>query len=830
MRSTVAGVLFVLVAFPALGSIPGDDCAGAIAVASVPQTITTPLDGTAGQPTDPRPSCYPASIHNTVWYRYTPSFDMQVRLDSGGDVNTTIAVFIGTCGAPTEIDCDWQYGLNDYESHGAVDFLSEAGTTYTIMIASPFAAPPGTHYTLSAAQGQSAPITVTVRDQSSELPLAGAHVWLRDREGGNYTLRDGFTGSDGRVTLYPSFRLQFDAHSITPGFQNDAAAVSNAAGPESVDLRLAPLGPIAPPPSWKDEPRIAASSGACILTLLPDGTDMRWICPGTLQVRDPVFSPDGSKIAFFARDWVGEAFSLFIVGVDGTELHLVSNIGRSTAENLSWAPDGRYLIYDGFEPWAGYSSIYQFDLETETETRLIDFAAAGRYSPDGTMIAYDGSSGVRVARADGSDPMAITTMFGHPAWSPDGRRIAVNAGASGANEGITVMNVDGTGVRQVHGTAWQVDQYPVWSPDGARILFLDGDLESYYLTLVDVETGAIQRIHRQDSELNSRIDWASRPTYDTPHDESPAVDVLTPDGGEWYRPGETVTIRWFASDDYAIATQDVFLHHGGESIVLAADLGGDVRGLDWTAPAGLWAFADAWIDIEVTDTVGQQSRDFSNYAFSVAQPNQGYMEIDLHTPIAGERYEPGQQVTIAWEQSAYFSIADFTLELSTDGGFTWSYIDFAPAGARSYQWIVPDRPTTRAYLRILPWSANGTTWDEVGPFAIGVNEIAAVDLHEASTNMIHWEAFDGAGSYDVVRAPLASLRTIPHGLGRVSFGDEGVCHADDTPLTSVMDENTPLPGEAWIYVIQPNTATPSIDVLGLSSGGWELRPAVGGCQ
>jgi len=74
--------------------------------------------------------------------------------------------------------------------------------------------------------------------------------------------------------------------------------------------------------------------------------------------------------------------------------------------------------------------------------------------------------------ADGSHPTRLTDHPGddqHPAWSPDGRRIAFNSERYGpeASFDIYTMAADGSDLRRITGEPG-LEEYPRWSPDGQR--------------------------------------------------------------------------------------------------------------------------------------------------------------------------------------------------------------------------------------------------------------------------------------------------------------------------------------------------------------------------
>jgi len=120
---------------------------------------------------------------------------------------------------------------------------------------------------------------------------------------------------------------------------------------------------------------------------------------------------------------------------------------------------------------------------------------APAWSPDGRRIAVtcDGNPGDEICVVDATTgtvskptcPLGVcNNRFRDPTWSPDGARIAM-----GGDFGVSVMNADGSGLRTFG--VGRFFSHPAWSPDGTRIAYVrDRDAsgsESPELRIVDVD-------------------------------------------------------------------------------------------------------------------------------------------------------------------------------------------------------------------------------------------------------------------------------------------------------------------------------------------------------
>ena len=153
---------------------------------------------------------------------------------------------------------------------------------------------------------------------------------------------------------------------------------------------------------------------------------------------------------------------------------------------------------------AYYASIFAMSANGADAARLISsttYAVYGHpaWSPDGTKIAFhsdrDGNYEIYVMSFDGSGVTRLTNnavFDGEPAWSPDGAKIAFASNRDGRTE-IYVMNPDGSGVTRL--SSEQADeQSPAWSPDGTRIAFISARAGQYDVYVMNADGSGITRL------------------------------------------------------------------------------------------------------------------------------------------------------------------------------------------------------------------------------------------------------------------------------------------------------------------------------------------------
>src|SRR3954452_12572824 len=130
LLALLAGIAMAAQGAPALAAAPppNDDFDAATVISSLPFSdgIDTSQATTAAD--DP----YCAGNGASVWYRFTPTQDVDVQADTfGSSYDTTLSAFTGSRGSLTPVACNDDSG----SLQSKISFTALAGTTYYIMAA-----------------------------------------------------------------------------------------------------------------------------------------------------------------------------------------------------------------------------------------------------------------------------------------------------------------------------------------------------------------------------------------------------------------------------------------------------------------------------------------------------------------------------------------------------------------------------------------------------------------------------------------------------------------------------------------------------------------------
>jgi Tol biopolymer transport system component len=243
----------------------------------------------------------------------------------------------------------------------------------------------------------------------------------------------------------------------------------------------------------------------------------------------PVVSPDGTRVAYVSTTR-GEQPNIWMMTIDGRN-HLPLTSHESADFRPHWSPDGRQVYFLAMRD--GARGLFAVDVTTRRETVLHDLATAQRHtgttlpgslaelriSPSGAEVAFsliEPPAGRRRLYVGPLAPFAPrpltdgTQSVGFPAWSPDGRRIAVEIKAGSAMH-AGVIDVATGALRQLTN---QPGQHWVrsWSPDGRRIALASLREGTWRLEWIDPDTAVTRPIiPPQPPRVYMRYpDWSPR--------------------------------------------------------------------------------------------------------------------------------------------------------------------------------------------------------------------------------------------------------------------------------------------------------------------------------
>ncbi len=195
----------------------------------------------------------------------------------------------------------------------------------------------------------------------------------------------------------------------------------------------------------------------------------------------PAFSPDGTTVAYvssgdrhygqtslYVQDLASGELSAFELGTrtPAYTCALGHRLRRNVGGSVTWRPDGKAIVYARRRTTqAGYlyGDLYEITLESEKEVRLTHDARASHpaYAPNGRRIAFvsqrDGSTNVTVLETASGNARSVTsfvdgTQVSDPAWQGEWIYFALlEPGAHGRD--LWRVHADGTGLESVLATA-----------------------------------------------------------------------------------------------------------------------------------------------------------------------------------------------------------------------------------------------------------------------------------------------------------------------------------------------------------------------------------------
>ena len=253
----------------------------------------------------------------------------------------------------------------------------------------------------------------------------------------------------------------------------------------------------------------------------------------------PAWSPHGDEIAY--GNGSGE---VVITSLSGTDERRIA----ASCYGPVWSPRADRIACDYTEPW----EIRIVDpVAKSVQTITADCCSQPAWSPDGRQIAYYsmgeydedrgyvGPSGTFVMAADGSRKRRLTPHGSNtirPAWSPDGRTIALSDGAA-----VWSISPDGTGLRTLlpaDGTTRDL----AWSPDSTTLAFTHGDGHDFEVFAINADGSGLGNLTENNGVHDRSPAWSpdgSAIAFSSNRDGNSGIYTMNADGTDQTRITDT---------------------------------------------------------------------------------------------------------------------------------------------------------------------------------------------------------------------------------------------------------------------------------------------------
>ena len=236
----------------------------------------------------------------------------------------------------------------------------------------------------------------------------------------------------------------------------------------------------------------------------------------TAQEETPVYSPDGTRIAFASNrsgDW-----DIYLMNADGSDVR--RTIGHTGTDELHpfFTPDGSTLLFSS-DLVAGNWDIYTAAPGSDATqwARLTTHSAADRFpsiSADGATIAFrserDGNSEIYVMDADGSHLRRLTThsaFDGYPFMASDGSGVVFAAQRS-SHTNLYEVNFGGASVLTLTTRTNWIGDTPRLSGLGTQLVYAARPSTGTYDVYVRPYASPLYKMAEQGArQMTGHCDW-----------------------------------------------------------------------------------------------------------------------------------------------------------------------------------------------------------------------------------------------------------------------------------------------------------------------------------
>lgn len=183
---------------------------------------------------------------------------------------------------------------------------------------------------------------------------------------------------------------------------------------------------------------------------------------------------------------------------------------------------------------------------------------------------------------------------------------------------------------------------------------------------------------------------------------STSITVTSPNGYESWQVGTAQNITWTSTNISNVKLEYTY-DNGSTWNVIVNGYPASTGTYSWVVPNT----PSTQCKVRISDANNSCTNDFSDNNFTITSGSSS--SILVLSPNGGEIWQVGYNYNISWTSSG---VSQVNIEYSTNNGNSWSPIvnNYPSSGTSSYQWTVPNTPSSQCKVRITD-SNNPTTWD-----------------------------------------------------------------------------------------------------------------------
>ena len=381
---------------------------------------------------------------------------------------------------------------------------------------------------------------------------------------------------------------------------------------------------------------------------------------GWTQLMQNLLTPSNNidyKLTFWVKDSVATSNFLGVYGLNGTD-EVALGIDSLNNTGVTDSANGKIIITQAFfQNWSRIN--YYFNSGQGYTGYLLKFeeATSGNsqtvYLDDFTILPVPGQATVLVTAPNGGEDWNVNSQQ-NITWT---------------SSNVTNVKID-----------YSTNNGGLWFNVVSSVPAASG---SYSWTIPNApSTECLVRV--SNASLASIFDVS-----DNVFTIVPLVTVTTPNGGENWLSNSQQNITW-TSQNITNVSIEYSTNNGSSWMSVISSIPATAGSYNWTLPSNT---PSTQCLVRISDASNASINDVSDSVFTIAPL------IAVTSPNGGENWlGTYSQHNITWTSQ---NITNVSIEYSTNNGSSWmSVISSTPASGGSYNWTVPNTPSTQCLVRI----------------------------------------------------------------------------------------------------------------------------------